>query len=135
MTGWSETRLGEALEEAYEKRKGQAKLELNLPWNADEIVSALKDAFERDGVKVLEVLYEPTEAARRVFAVWGVYRGKEIMAYVEGELRGDRYVTSKVTVYRYRNMIPWGVLREYFVPLYKDRKAIEEAKRLGEVTV
>jgi len=127
--------LSGALEEAIEKWKGQAKLELSLPWNADEIVGTLKDIFERDGVKVLEVLYEPTEATRRVFAVWGVYKGKEIMAYVEGELKGDRYVTSKVTVYRYRNVIPWGVIREYFVPIYKDRKAIEEAKRLGEVTV
>ena len=127
--------LSGALEDALERWKGQAKLELSLPWNADEIAGALKDAFERDGVKVLEVLYEPTEAARRVFAVWGVYRGKEIMAYLEGELKGNRYVTSKVTVYRYRNVIPWGVIREYFVPIYKDRKAIEEAKRLREVTV
>ena len=127
--------LSSALEDALEKWKGQAKLELSLPWNADEIADALKDAFERAGVKVLEVLYEPTEAARRVFAVWGVYRGKEIMAYIEGELKGDRYVTSGVTVYRYRNVIPWGVIREYFVPVYKDRRAIEEAKRLREVTV
>jgi len=127
--------LSSALEDALEKWKGQAKLELSLPWNADEIADALKDAFERDGVKVLEVLYEPTETARRVFAVWGVYEGKEIMAYIEGELKGDRYVTSGVTVYRYRNVIPWGVIREYFVPVYKDRRAIEEAKRLREVTV
>ena len=110
--------LSGALEDALERWKGQAKLELSLPWNADEIAGALKDAFERDGVKVLEVLYEPTEAARRVFAVWGVYRGKEIMAYLEGELKGNRYVTSGVTVYRYRNVIPWGVIREYFAVSY-----------------
>jgi len=34
--------LSGALEEALEKWKGQAKLELSLPWNADEIVSTLK---------------------------------------------------------------------------------------------
>jgi hypothetical protein len=35
---WSGVCLSGALEEALEKWKGQAKLELSLPWNADEIV-------------------------------------------------------------------------------------------------
>jgi len=132
---WFKMCLNGALEEALEKEKGQARLELSLPWDVDEIVDVLKHTFEKDGVKVLEILYEPTEAKRRVFAVWGIYNNKEIMAYVEGELRGDKYITSDVTIYRYRNMIPWGVIRSYFTPVYKDKKAIEEAKQLKEVRV
>jgi len=127
--------LNGALDEALEKEKGHARLELSLPWDVDEIVDVLKHTFEKDGVKVLEILYEPTEAKRRVFAVWGIYNNKEIMAYVEGELKGGKYITSDVIIYRYRNMIPWGVIRSYFTPVYKDKKAIEEAKQLKEVRV